>query len=127
MPITDPLRTPIYESGGLIQQCDACGWAQRGHGCELPECPECATPLKAPLAIEFGGLTVLFRGKHFDFHDNNGRFVAVQAADHAAVIQFLCKHATDYRSDTPHREPGMPQSIAYSREFWRHFRGVRDA
>lgn len=39
MPITDPLRNPAYESGGLIQQCENCEWAQGGHLIEIVECP----------------------------------------------------------------------------------------
>lgn len=35
MPILDPLRGNVYESGALIQKCDECQWAQRGHKAEV--------------------------------------------------------------------------------------------
>lgn len=63
MPMPDPLSSPIYQSGDLIQQCGACHWAQRGHRSELIDCPACGEPLGNPVALAFGGVAITIDGR----------------------------------------------------------------
>jgi hypothetical protein len=117
MPIAEPLRCHLYETGGLLQQCKACDWAQRGHAVELAECPACGTPLTAPLAILFGGLAVVYGGKNFEVHDNGGRRVVIERADYCEAIQFMCRHADDLRNGTIMRDAGPVRRIPKYQNF----------
>lgn len=121
MPIADPLRSPIYESGALVQQCNECLWAQRGHRCELVECPQCGQPLKGPLAIEFGGTAVMKLGDNIEIFDNSKNWVVLQRGDLPEIIQFLCKHVDDTRTGTPILEPGRARRIEWRKQFHEHF------
>lgn len=112
MSISDPLRTVRYSHGELVQQCDACHWAQRGHWAELAVCPRCVAPLSSPLAIRFGGFTIVSTHDQFLMHDNTGNQVLLQGADVADAIRFLALHATDYRMGEPAGER-PPQSVPY--------------
>ena len=98
MPIPDPLRSPDYESGGLVQSCSQCDWAQRGHQREVEVCPECGAAPGHQLAIVFGGVAVIRYGKGFQLVDKSGNSVSVNAADCAEVAQFFCRHSDDTRT-----------------------------
>lgn len=111
MSIPDPLRSPIYESGGLIQACAKCPWAQRGHKAEISNCPDCGAPLSAPLAIAFGGLTVIYDGTNFQVHAKNGSSVVLQRADMPEIAQFLCRHAQDLRTGKLIHDDGWARRI----------------
>jgi hypothetical protein len=113
MSIHDPLRSPIYESGGLIQQCPGCKWAQRGHRSELVDCPACGQRLPVQLAIAFGGMAVVYNGTNFDVYQNSGGFVSLEQNDIAEIIQFLCKHAKDVRTGDIVRDGGSPRRIPF--------------
>jgi hypothetical protein len=124
MTILDPLRSPIYESGGLIQQCENCHWAQRGHKRELTECPLCGESLAPHVAIAFGGIGVVYRGKDFDVITNNGGFVTLQENDVPEIVQFICKHARDRRTGAVIRDFGIPRRVEWQRSLSEHlFRG----
>ena len=98
MAMPDPLRDPFYEFGQLLQQCEHCGWAQRGHICELIACPACAAPLTTPLALEFGGLRATWTGRSFRLADRFGNPVyQLCNADLVGLLPFLCRHAPDDR------------------------------
>jgi len=98
MPIPDPLRSPDYESGGLVQSCSQCDWAQRGHQREVEACPECGAAPNTQLAIVFGGLAVTYSGKSFQLVDRSGGSVLVSRNDCPEVVQFMCRHAEDVRT-----------------------------
>ena len=121
MPITDPLRSPIYETGTLLQACGACAWAQRGHRSELLSCPVCDTALGAPLAIMFGGLAVMKRAYNFEIFDRQDRRVVLEAADLTEIIQFLCRHTKDNRTGTPMHDIEQPRRVAKRQYFEDHF------
>lgn len=117
MPIPDPLRDYTYETGGLLQACDECDWAQRGHRRELDSCPMCGEPLRAPLAIEFGGLAIVYHGRDFVLYDNTGQCVLVQRADCPEVVQFFARHAQDLRSGHAGAPPQGMQRVEKTRDF----------
>jgi hypothetical protein len=117
MPIPDPLRSFIYESGVLIQQCNACEWAQRGHSREIPDCPLCGKKLNPPLALEFGGFAVVFDGANFSFYDDTGQVTLLQRADYPEVIQFLCRHGEDVRTRNTTYDGHRPKRIVKSKHF----------
>ena len=121
MPILDPLRSPIYENGTLLQTCDACAWAQRGHRSELLHCPVCDTALGAPLAIMFGGLAVMKRAYNFEIIDRQHHSVTLEAADLVEIIQFLCRHTKDDRTGTPMKDIEKPRRVAKRQHFEDHF------
>lgn len=98
MPIPDPLRDRSYACGDLLQFCDECDWAQRGHRCELSECPNCGEALPSMLAIEFGGTAVVRRVGGFEIIGNNGQRTLLENADLPEILQFMCRHAEDIRS-----------------------------
>jgi hypothetical protein len=103
MSFADPLRHAYYECGELIQQCARCGWAQRGHVVELVVCPECCAVLGAPLALEHGGMRLVYIGKGFALENRVGEpSNRLFEADLASIVPFLCRHAPDYRR---HRYP----------------------
>ena len=81
MPILDPTCDRSYLLGSLIQQCDACHWALSGHHAEFAECPRCGKPLDHPAAIEFGGLSLAWLGKHCRAYDSEGGSVTLYEAD----------------------------------------------
>lgn len=116
MSIPDPLRTTSYESGGLVQTCEACRWAGRGHQRELEACPSCGAPTSPCLAIVFGGLAVIRYGKDFELRDRRGQSVRIEAADSPEIIQFLCRYAQDVRTGQSISDLGPPRQIAYSPE-----------
>ena len=101
MPILDPTRDRGYVMGALIQQCNACRWALRGHHAEFADCPRCGVPLDHPAAIEFGGLSLAWLGKHCRAYDSEGRFVTLYEADQPDLIAFLCRHVRDWRPPVP--------------------------
>jgi hypothetical protein len=113
MPILDPLRSPIYESGGLIQQCDHCRWAQRGHKVELIDCPQCGQRLGKQLALGFGGMGVVYLGKNFEIFQRIGGWVSLEENDLPEIVQFLCKHGFDRRTGHIARDAGSPRRIPY--------------
>ena len=117
MPIIDPLSSPPYESGSLIQQCDTCEWAQRGHSAEIVDCPLCGKKLKPPLALEFGGFVVMFDGINFSFHDDTGQVTLLQHADNPGVIQFLCRHSEELHTAKTIYDGGGPKRIAKAKHF----------
>lgn len=117
MPISDPLRSLIYESGGLIQACSKCAWAQRGHKAELTDCPDCGQSLDAPLAIRFGGLTVIYDGTNFQLHSSNGGFVVMERADMPEIVQFLCRHTQDLRTGSLIHDDGRARRIQNHPQF----------
>lgn len=121
MPISDPLRSPIYETGTLIQACDACSWMQRGHRSELSHCPLCGVELRAPFAIQFGGLAVMKRAYNFEVFDREFRRVVLEDADLPEIIQFLCRHTQDTRTGTPLSDIEKPRRVAKRRHFQDHF------
>lgn len=112
MPIPDPLRSPDYESGGLVQSCSQCDWAQRGHQREVEACPECGAAPNTHLAIVFGGLAVTYSGKSFQLVDRSGGSVLVSAADCPEVVQFICRHARDVRTGKAMQDVGGTRRIA---------------
>ena len=102
MGMPDPLRDPCHELGHLMQQCDRCGWAVRGHVVELVACPDCSTLLQPPLAIEFGGLRATWTGRSVRLADRRGQPVhQVCNADLVGLLPFLCRHAPDDRRGRP--------------------------
>jgi hypothetical protein len=113
MSIPDPLRYPWYEFGVLVQECLHCDWAQRGHVLELVICPDCGRLLGPPLALEFGGLRIMYAGKGFHLRDPNGDRLTdrIGEADVPSVVQFLCKHGRDFRRRVMPR-PANVQRIA---------------
>ena len=115
MPIPDPLRSPDYESGGLVQSCSQCDWAQRGHQREVEACPECGAAPGKPLALVFGGVAVIRYGKGFEIVDSSGNSVSVSAADCPELAQFFCRHTDDTRTGNPMRDLGPPRRIAKRR------------
>lgn len=119
MPIPDPLRSEHYESGGLVQKCSACEWAQRGHQREVKDCPDCGNPVDSCLAIVFGGLAVIRYGGDFELRARGGDSVRIDAADCNEVVQFICRHAQDSRTGHSIQDAGPPRRIAYSREISR--------
>ncbi len=116
MPITDPLRTLQYESGGLVQTCGACHWAARGHQRELVDCPACGSELSPCLAIVFGGLAVIRYSGDFELRDRHGNSVRIDAADCSEVVQFICRHAKDMRTGSAIQDLGPPRLVPYSEE-----------
>ena len=121
MPISDPLRTQIYETGTLIQACNACSWAQRGHRSEVHDCPLCGTALTTPLAIMFGGLVVMKRAYNVEIFDRQRHSVVLEAADLTEIVQFLCRHCDDNRTGTPLKDIEQPRRIAKRRQLEDHF------
>ena len=117
MPIPDPLRGYSYESGGLVQACGECDWAQCGHRRELGDCPQCGERLTAPVAIELGGTAVVYTGRNFVIHDASGRSVVLERADYPEIIQFLARHAEDLRTGRPIDDAGPIRRIDKTREF----------
>jgi hypothetical protein len=102
MSFADPMRHAYYECGVLIQQCHRCGWAQRGHIVELVVCPDCCAILEAPLALEFGGMRMVYTGKGFALENRVGDPSSrMYEADLASLVPFICKHAPDYRRFRP--------------------------
>lgn len=102
MSIADPLRDLSYASGELVQYCRECDWAQRGHRCELAECPQCGAPLPAEMALELGGVSLVRGIGGFDVIAANGQRVALENADLNAIVQFLCRHSEDDRRPGGH-------------------------
>ena len=119
MPIPDPLRSPFYESGGLLQACSQCDFAQCGHKSELMECPACGATFKPPLAILFGGSAVVFDGVNFHFHDRTGRSAMVERADNPEIVQFMCRHAADLRNGKVIRDMGPVRRVVKQEPFMR--------
>lgn len=117
MPILDPLRGPYYESGGLIQKCDECHWAQKGHKAELRECPECGADLGKCIALTFGGLAIVYLGKNFYVYQNCGGSISIEENDLPEVIRFLCTHGFDRRTGQLVRDVGNPRRIPWRKEF----------
>jgi hypothetical protein len=120
MAIPDPLRSLLYESGGLIQQCDACQCAQRGHKVELVDCPQCGTRLTAPVAISFGGLCVSFRGKNFHIV-NRRSWAVIEGNDAPEALLFMCKHVIDRRSGNLIHDAGHPRRVPWRDDISGHF------
>jgi len=116
MPIPDPLRSLQCESGGLVQTCPHCEWASRGHQWEIQACPACGEEVSSTLAIVFGGLAVIRSGRDFLVRDRQGPAVRLDAADCAAVAQFICRHTPDHRNGNTHDGVGPPRRIAYSKQ-----------
>lgn len=123
MPIPDPLRDRSYASGALIQQCDACHWAQRGHQAEFAECPQCGEALGLPLAMVFGGTGIVAGRKTFYVYNTSGGMVALHRADIAEIVQFLCRHAEDRRTDHTFRDAGPVQKLEWTEHIEDHFWG----
>jgi hypothetical protein len=98
MAITDPLQSRWYQYGWLVQQCNACNWAQRGHTIELVDCPECGTPIGDQVAISFGGLFLSLRRRGFELLNSCGGKAIIQESDVPETIQFLCRHGNDIRN-----------------------------
>ncbi|HPF72480.1 MAG TPA: hypothetical protein PLX09_02645 [Xanthomonadaceae bacterium] len=113
MPILDPTCDRSYLLGSLIQQCDACHWALSGHHAEFAECPRCGKPLDHPAAIEFGGLSLAWLGKHCRAYDSEGGSVTLYEADQPDIIAFLCRHVRDWRPSDPH-----PRTVHLERRAW---------
>lgn len=105
MPIPDPLRDRSYACGDLVQCCDECDWAQRGHRCELVECPQCGASLPQLLAIEFGGTALVRRVSGIDVIAANGARTHLENADLPEIVQFLCRHTDDIRSSAYNPAP----------------------
>lgn len=97
MAISDPLQSRWYQYGWLVQQCDGCHWAQRGHKIELVDCPECGQPLGDQVAISFGGLFLSLRHRGFGLINSCGGRAIIQENDVPETIQFLCRHGKDIR------------------------------
>ena len=115
MSITDPLRDRSYACGELLQYCRDCDWAQRGHRCELAECPQCGAPLPAEPALELGALAIVRTLTGFDLYAANGQRVSLENADLPGIVQFLCRHSEDTRrlGDSP---PARVRRIDKTRE-----------
>ena len=120
MPIIDPLRNPFYESGGLVQQCQACEWAQRGHKIEIVDCPLCGEPLGASLALTFGGIGVVHLARNFDIYTRCGGWVSLEQNDLPEIVQFICRHAVDRRTGTLVRDVGSPRRIGFRQQLKDH-------
>ncbi len=123
MPMPDPLSSPIYQSGGLIQQCDACHFAQRGHHSELIDCPHCGEPLGPFIALGFGGLTIQFNGRDFEVFGEDSRpmRVLMQRGDMPEVAQFICRHVVDVRTGQIVHDAGEPRRIPWRKNLSDHF------
>ncbi len=123
MPMPDPLSSPIYQSGGLIQQCHACHFAQRGHRSELIDCPHCGEPLGPFIALAFGGLAVQFDGRDFWVFSrgNLSTGVLMQRGDMPEVAQFICRHVVDVRTGQIVADGGMPRRVPWRRDLHDHF------
>ena len=117
MPILDPLRGPYYESGGLIQKCDECQWAQRGHKAELRECPACGVPLGQSLALVFGGLGVVYLGKNFYVYQACGGMVSLEENDLPEIVRFLCTHGFDRRTGQVVHDVGNARRIPWRKSY----------
>jgi len=115
MTIPDPLRDRSYACGELVQYCSECDWAQRGHRCELFECPLCGAPLPAEMAIEFGGVALVRQLTGFDILAAGGGRVAFENADLPEIIQFLCRHSEDIRNAS-YSPPAHVRRIDKTRE-----------
>ncbi len=120
MPIIDPLRNPFYESGGLVQQCKECQWAQRGHKLEVVDCPLCGRTLGPALALTFGGLGVVYNSRNFDVFQLGGGWVSLEQNDLPEIVQFICRHAKDCRTGKMVHDVGSPRRIAYRPELRDH-------
>ena len=121
MPIIDPLRSPIYESGALIQQCYACQWAQRGHRSEIAECPSCGASLDAPIGLAFGGAAILYDGRNFEVYNRWGKNALMERSDVPEIAQFICRHAEDLRTGKIIMDGGLPRRVSWRQGLSNHF------
>lgn len=117
MPIPDPLRSVLYESGGLVQACPDCDWAQRGHKAEMSRCPACGAALGAPVAIAFGGMTVIYDGRNFDLYTRSGGMISIERNDLPEILQFMCRHADDIRTGKLIHDAGHARRIPKHKHF----------
>ena len=115
MPILDPLRGNVYESGALIQKCDECQWAQRGHKAELAECPVCGAVLGKLVALSFGGIGLVYTGKNVDVYQICGGWVTLEEQDLPEIVRFLCKHVKDVRTGHVIHDGGRPRRVAWQK------------
>jgi hypothetical protein len=125
MPIADPLRDPLYHTGVLIQQCDACRWAMRGHRSEYAECPQCGVPLPEHMALAFGGVIIYLKKRAFEVINTWGGPPVLYESDVVAIAQFLCRHAVDHRrSESDESQDARlygPRRVEWRRDFRDHF------
>ena len=117
MPILDPTRDRGYLMGALIQQCDDCRWALRGHHAEFADCPRCGKPLGYPLALEFGGLSLVCRGRKIEAYDQAGTSVTLCEADQPDILAFLCRHVRDWRPPVPQPRVAHLEARAWEADF----------
>lgn len=113
MPILDPLRGSVYESGALIQKCDECQWAQRGHKAELSECPVCGADLGNRVALFFGGVGLVYSGKNVDIYQACGGMVSLEEQDLAEIARFICKHGMGCRTGYVAHDGGKPRRVPW--------------
>ncbi|HET7845724.1 MAG TPA: hypothetical protein VFL14_16335 [Xanthomonadales bacterium] len=116
MSIHDPLRDLSYAAGELVQYCRECDWAQRGHRCELSECPQCGAPLPAELALELGGIALVRGVAGIELLAASGQRVVLENLDLPVVAQFLCRHAEDLRRAAGGGAPAHVRRIDKTRE-----------
>ena len=126
MTIADPLRNPRYQQGQLLQECAACQRRFGGHNSELVNCPLCgATTFGRRLALEFGGLLLVYDGTRFRLHPSfDSSFALIDEADIADSLRFLCLHDKDYRQPPERIGTSAPQLVTADHPMARHVRTV---
>jgi hypothetical protein len=128
MTIADPLRNARYVIGRLLQQCEACGRRYAGHNAELIRCPDCAgNNFGRRIALEFGGLLLVYDGTRFRLHPNcDSPFATIDEADIGDSLRFLCLHGKDFRPPDARIADVPPQRLSASDPAARHLRRVWD-
>jgi hypothetical protein len=81
--------------------------------------------LRSPLALAFGGMTVVYDGKNFQVHAKDGNSVVLQRADLPEIAQFLCRHGEDLRNGALIHDDGHARRIENHRHSFLQTAGVR--
>ena len=121
MSIADPLQQRSYQRGILVQQCEDCDWAQRGHRAELIECPQCGAALEGGVGLILDVMMIGYDGLKLRLFDPNGQCCCIEPADVADALMFIAKHATDLRRPDGPMFDATPRRVEKQGRLEAHF------